>query len=171
MQIETPFGPAWASVDENGALTRFHFGDPLPVHEGDCQDVARQVAEYFRGERTDFDLPLAPKGTAFQKSVWAELVQIPCGTTTSYGELAKKLGRPGASRAVGRANATNPIWLIVPCHRVIGSTGKLTGYAGGVDLKDKLLAWERKIAPAAIRELNLFEEELLPPPVACAASQ
>jgi methylated-DNA-[protein]-cysteine S-methyltransferase len=158
VKIETPFGSAWASVNATGALTRFHFGDPLPHQGGDCSEVARQVAEYFRGERTSFDLPLDPEGTAFQKLVWAELVQIPCGTTVSYGYLARKLGRPGAARAVGRANATNPIWLVVPCHRVIGSNGTLTGYAGGVDLKDKLLAWERKIAPAADRELSLFPD-------------
>jgi methylated-DNA-[protein]-cysteine S-methyltransferase len=160
MRIDTPFGPAWASVNEVGAVTKFHVGDPLPVHEGDCTEVARQVAEYFRGERLEFDLPLAAEGTPFQKAVWAELVKIPCGTTTTYGELAKKLGRPNAARAVGAANGANPIWLIVPCHRVIGSNGSLTGYAGGVELKDKLLAWERKIAPMADtdRELTLFEE-------------
>lgn len=164
MQIETPFGPAWASVNEAGALTRFHFGEPLPVHGGDCAEVAHQVAEYFRGERLEFNLPLGPEGTAFQKLVWSELVRIPCGTTVSYGHLAKRLGRPGAARAVGRANATNPIWLVVPCHRVIGSNGTLTGYAGGVELKDKLLAWERRIAPGAGRELSLFAD--LPEPAA-----
>ena len=168
MKIETPFGPAWASVNAAGALTRFHFGDALPEHGGDCKEVARQVGEYFRGERTSFDLPLAPEGTPFQKLVWAELVQIPCGTTVSYGQLAKKLGRPGAARAVGRANATNPIWLVVPCHRVIGSNGTLTGYAGGVALKDKLLEWERRIAPRADREPSLFEEPEQP---ACGASR
>lgn len=158
MRIETPFGPAWVSVNENGALTRFHLGDPLIGPEGDGREVARQVAEYFRGERTKFDLPLAPNGTPFQKRVWAELLQIPCGTTMSYGELAKRLGNPGASRAVGMANHNNPIWLIVPCHRVIGSNGKLTGYASGVNVKAKLLEWERNIAPPAISELSLFAD-------------
>ncbi len=93
-----------------------------------------------------FDFPLAPKGTDFQKRVWAELLKIPFGETISYGELAKRVGNPNASRAVGRANATNPIALIVPCHRVIGTNGKLTGYAGGIDLKDKLLTWERSVS-------------------------
>lgn len=149
MRIETPYGPAWAAVNEMGGLTRFHFGEPLPSPGGDCRHVAQQVAEYFRGERLEFELALAPQGTPFQKRVWQELARIPVGTTISYGELARRVGQPGAARAVGRANATNPIWLIVPCHRVIGSNGKLTGYAGGVDLKDKLLAWERQIAPLA----------------------
>ena len=158
MRIETPVGPAWAAVNDAGELTRFHFGEPIPSQGGDCPHVARQVEEYFRGERLEFDLALRPEGTPFQKRVWQDLVRIPIGTTVSYGELARRVGKPGAARAVGRANATNPIWLIVPCHRVIGSNGKLTGYAGGVDLKEKLLRWERKIAPRQVRELSLFPE-------------
>ena len=147
MRIETPCGPAWAAVNEPGELTRLHFGEPISSPGADCPHVAQQVAEYFRGERLEFDLALRPEGTPFQKRVWRELARIPIGTTISYGELARRVEQPGAARAVGRANATNPIWLIVPCHRVIGSNGKLTGYGGGVDLKDKLLAWERKVAP------------------------
>lgn len=144
MQFETPFGPAWASVDSNGAVTGFNFGAGDGSGAGN-PDVARQIGEFFAGKRQSFDFPLAPKGTEFQKRVWAELVNIPFGETISYGELARRIGNPAASRAVGRANATNPIALIVPCHRVIGSNGKLTGYAGGIELKDKLIAWEREI--------------------------
>ena len=145
MKIETPFGPAWASVDEHGALTAFGFGEPKSG-TGFSAETARQIAEYFDGSRTHFDLQLAPKGSAFQKQVWDELMKIPIGQSISYAELARRVGRPGAARAVGRANATNPIALIVPCHRVIGSSGKLTGYAYGVELKEKLLAWERTVS-------------------------
>jgi methylated-DNA-[protein]-cysteine S-methyltransferase len=154
MQFETPFGPAWASVDSNGAVTVFNFGvgdDGAGDERGGVfnPEVARQIEEFFAGKRQAFDFPLAPKGTEFQKRVWAELLKIPFGETISYGELARRIGNPAASRAVGRANATNPIALIVPCHRVIGTNGKLTGYGGGIELKDKLLAWERGIRSKA----------------------
>ena len=106
--------------------------------------VADQLAEYFAGERTTFDVPLAPAGTAFQQEVWAALLNIPYGTTTTYGELAVALGKPlTASRAVGLANGKNPISIIVPCHRVVGSTGSLTGYGGGLPRKQQLLDLER----------------------------
>jgi methylated-DNA-[protein]-cysteine S-methyltransferase len=143
MHFETPFGPAWASIDGSGAVTAFSFSAG-EGRGGSNPGVARQIEEFFAGKRHAFDLPLAPKGSDFQKRVWAELVKIPFGETISYGELARRIGNPAASRAVGRANATNPIALIVPCHRVIGSNGKLTGYAGGIDLKEKLLIWERR---------------------------
>jgi methylated-DNA-[protein]-cysteine S-methyltransferase len=143
MRFETPFGPAWASVDANGAVSVFNFG--IGDGGGSNAVVARQVEEFFAGKRQAFDFPLAPRGSEFQKRVWAELVKIPFGETISYGELARRIGNPAASRAVGRANATNPIAVIVPCHRVIGTNGKLTGYAGGIELKDKLLAWERLV--------------------------
>jgi methylated-DNA-[protein]-cysteine S-methyltransferase len=146
MQFETPFGPAWAWINDSGAVEAFGFG--AGKGRGSSPLVASQLAEFFAGERRDFDFALAPKGTAFQKCVWAELVKIPFGETISYRELARRIGNPAASRAVGRANATNPIALIVPCHRVIGSNGKLTGYAGGIDLKDKLLTWERSLLPS-----------------------
>ncbi|MDH4745470.1 methylated-DNA--[protein]-cysteine S-methyltransferase [Sphingomonas sp. CBMAI 2297] len=103
-----------------------------------------QLREYFAGTRTRFNLPLDFRGTEFQKSVWAELLAIPFGETRSYGEIAAKLGRPKASRAVGAANGRNPISIVAPCHRVIGSTGKLTGFAGGLDAKEYLLALERR---------------------------
>jgi methylated-DNA-[protein]-cysteine S-methyltransferase len=144
MRFETPFGPAWAAVNDNGSVTRFGFGDGKTDGRRH-PEVARQVEDFFAGKRRAFDLPLAPEGSDFQKRVWMELVRIPFGETMSYGELARRVGRPGAARAVGRANATNPIALIVPCHRVIGSNGKLTGYAGGLELKEKLLAWERRL--------------------------
>jgi methylated-DNA-[protein]-cysteine S-methyltransferase len=144
MRFETPFGPARVSVDANGAVTEFHFGAGGEGGEFNAE-VARQIEEFFAGTRQDFDFQLAPKGTEFQKRVWAELLKIPFGETISYGELARRIGNPAASRAVGRANGTNPIAVIVPCHRVIGTNGKLTGYGGGIDLKEKLLAWERGI--------------------------
>jgi len=144
MQFDTPFGPAWVSIDNNGAVTAFSFRE-LQNAGGRNPDVERQVNEFFAGKRKSFDIPLAPRGTEFQRRVWAELLKIPFGETISYGELARRIGNPAASRAVGRANATNPIGVIVPCHRVIGMNGKLTGYAGGLALKDKLLNWERAI--------------------------
>jgi methylated-DNA-[protein]-cysteine S-methyltransferase len=141
MKLETPFGPAWAT-SENGALTAFGFGES-EQNEPVSAACERQIQEYFEGSRQAFDLPLAPPGSDFQKRVWAELLRIPFGETITYMELARRVGHPGAARAVGRANATNPIALIVPCHRVIGSNGKLTGYAYGIEIKEKLLAWER----------------------------
>jgi methylated-DNA-[protein]-cysteine S-methyltransferase len=111
--------------------------------EAPFRAVRRQLDEYFAGERRVFDLPLAPQGTAFRQRVWAELLRIPYGVTISYGELATRLGDAKASRAVGLANGRNPIAIIVPCHRVIGADGKLTGYAGGIDKKQWLLTWER----------------------------
>ena len=105
-------------------------------------DVIQQLSEYFAGERKTFDLPLSPNGTTFQKQVWQALTEIPCGETKSYGWIAKSINNEKAVRAVGTANGANPIALIVPCHRVIGSNGKLTGYAGGLALKAKLLMHE-----------------------------
>lgn len=111
--------------------------DPQPF-----RDVSDQLGEYFAGERTTFDLPLAPAGTQFQERVWAALQEIPYGVTWSYGELAHHIGKPSASRAVGAANGLNPIPVIIPCHRVIGSNGKLTGFGGGLETKEFLLGLE-----------------------------
>jgi len=104
--------------------------------------AARQLGEYFAGERHAFDLPIAPRGTGFQERVWRALLAIPYGTTWSYGQLAHAIGRPSASRAVGTANGANPISIIVPCHRVIAASGALTGYAGGLAAKRWLLDHE-----------------------------
>ncbi|MEM9914972.1 MAG: methylated-DNA--[protein]-cysteine S-methyltransferase [Planctomycetota bacterium] len=104
--------------------------------------VAAQLAEYFTGRRQAFDLPLAPQGTAFQLRVWEQLRLIPYGTTISYGQLADRLGQPTASRAVGLANGNNPLSIVVPCHRVIGANGSLTGFGGGIDTKRQLLELE-----------------------------
>ena len=107
------------------------------------EDAIRQISEYFAGARTTFDLPLAPAGTPFQQAVWRELLSIPYGTTTSYRDLARAIGRPSAIRAVGAANGRNPLAIVIPCHRVIGSNGHLTGYGGGLHIKETLLALER----------------------------
>jgi methylated-DNA-[protein]-cysteine S-methyltransferase len=115
--------------------------------------VRAQLAEYFAGARQQFDVPLRLAGTPFQERVWRELQRIPFGTTITYAELARRIGHPAASRAVGHANSRNPISIIVPCHRVIGAGGKLTGYAGGVDKKRWLLDWERRATGAASRSL------------------
>lgn len=151
-QFQTPFGLVAASLDDAGSLRRFIFLDSLSRDKSPRRDevrdddalaaVAAQVAGYFRGERQRFDLALAPEGSEFQQRVWAALLAIPFGETRSYGELAQTLGLEGGARAVGRANATNPIGLIIPCHRVIGADGSLTGYAGGLPLKRRLLLFE-----------------------------
>jgi methylated-DNA-[protein]-cysteine S-methyltransferase len=106
-------------------------------------DVRKQIEQYFAGDLQQFDVPLKLIGTDFQQQVWQELVRIPFGTTITYGQLADRIGNRSASRAVGQANSKNPISIIVPCHRVIGSNGTLTGYAGGIDGKERLLEWER----------------------------
>lgn len=110
--------------------------------------TAAQLAEYFAGKRRTFELPIAARGTGFQQIVWQALARIPYGVTLSYGELAKTIGRPSASRAVGAANGKNPISIVVPCHRVIASTGELTGYAGGMAAKEWLLEHERALRGA-----------------------
>jgi len=105
--------------------------------------VEKQLQEYLEGRRRAFDLPLDLRGTPFQRKVWRALARIPCGRTASYGAVARKVGKPGAARAVGGANNANPVPIVVPCHRVIGSDGSLTGFGGGIGLKKKLLALER----------------------------
>jgi methylated-DNA-[protein]-cysteine S-methyltransferase len=109
-------------------------------------EAERQLREYFSGARTEFDLPLEPNGSEFQKKVWRALREIPFGQTRSYLQLAKTLGSPKAVRAVGAANGKNPLSIVVPCHRVIGADGSLTGFAGGLDVKAQLLALEAKVA-------------------------
>jgi methylated-DNA-[protein]-cysteine S-methyltransferase len=113
-------------------------------------ETERQLTEYFDGKRKSFSVPLDMRGTDFQRNVWEALLAIPFGETRSYGQLAKQLGNSGAQRAVGAANGRNPISIIVPCHRVIGSSGKLTGFAGGLDVKAKLLSLEQKGHPVLL---------------------
>ncbi|TPG42390.1 methylated-DNA--[protein]-cysteine S-methyltransferase [Sphingomonas koreensis] len=119
--------------------------DEQPDHPILCE-TERQLGAYFAGSRNAFSVPLDFRGTPFQRSVWAALLTIPFGDTRSYGEIARQIGRPGAARAVGAANGRNPISIIAPCHRVIGSTGKLTGFAGGLAAKEHLLGLERRTA-------------------------
>jgi methylated-DNA-[protein]-cysteine S-methyltransferase len=106
--------------------------------------AVRQLREYFAGRRTEFDFPMEPKGTPFQRAVWQRLTEIPYGETISYGELARRVGNPKAARAVGAANRANPLPIVVPCHRVIGANGTLTGFGGGLPVKEALLALETK---------------------------
>jgi methylated-DNA-[protein]-cysteine S-methyltransferase len=144
--IDTPLGEIVLTGDEH-VLTGLAFTDdttppPGPRDDAALAEPARQVREYFAGERTSFDLALAPDGTDFDRTVWAAVAAVGYGQTATYGELADRIGRPGAARAVGAANGRNPIALIVPCHRVIGAQGALTGYAYGVDRKRALLELE-----------------------------
>ena len=119
------------------------FGEP---DAGPFAEATEQLEEYFAGSRTQFDLPLGPVGTEFQQRVWRALLVIPYGQTIAYGQIATQIGSPAASRAVGLANGRNPIGIIVPCHRVVGSTGHLTGYGGGLERKQLLLDFEREVA-------------------------
>lgn len=142
--LDTPVGPLWLAVDDGGAVTVVKFGEPdVPAGPSAASEAAaEQLREYFAGERTDFDMTLAASGTPFQHRVWEALCEIPFGVTWSYGELAAHIGQPTASRAVGLANGRNPIAVVVPCHRVIGVAGTLTGYAGGLERKRWLLDHE-----------------------------
>ena len=125
------------------ALSSIHFLRGVrPAHGRADGPVIRQLEEYFAGKRKSFDIPLAPKGTPFQLEVWRALQEIPYGATATYREIAIQIGRPNAVRAVGAANGANPIPIIIPCHRVIGSNGSLTGFGGGIDVKRALLAHE-----------------------------
>jgi methylated-DNA-[protein]-cysteine S-methyltransferase len=150
--LTTPIGELLLTADDDGALTAVNLPNRHPDSTGwerDDEllgDARRQLTEYFAGERTTFDLPLAPAGTPFQLRVWDALQRIPYGETASYGELARELGEGGQdhrlARAVGAANGRNPIAIVVPCHRVIGADGSLTGYAGGLECKRALLDLE-----------------------------
>lgn len=134
---------ALISVNFAGAESDGSWGSPVDLADHPVlRAAATQLAEFFSGERRAFDLPLRPGGTEFQQAAWTALLAIPYGETRTYGEQARILGRPSASRAVGGANNRNPIPVIIPCHRVVGSTGALTGYAGGMDLKARLLDLE-----------------------------
>lgn len=166
--VPSPIGPI-TLVAEDGHLVALWmqayrhapdghgFGEPDPDAEP-LPAAARQLTEYFAGGRTAFDLPLAPAGTDFQRRVWAALRAIPYGETCSYGELAERIGSPGAARAVGLANGRNPIGIVVPCHRVVGSTGKLVGFGAGVERKLVLLDLERRVAGRPDVAPTLFDE-------------
>ena len=153
-RIESGFGNFAAWVDAKGALLRFHLRakgaasvDREAIEDkAALADIQRQIAEYDAGTRKTFEVVRRPSGTEFQNRVWNALWAIPYGETTSYGALAKVIGFPGGARAVGLANGANPIGLIVPCHRVIGADGSLTGYGGGLPLKKALLAHEAQHA-------------------------
>src|SRR5256885_15392195 len=145
--IDSPVGPLTLEATHDG-LTRIEFGAGetsvqagLPV----LQQAIRQLEEFFAGKRKTFDVPLALRGTPFQLEVWSSLLRIPYGATRTYAEIAKSIGRPAATRAVGAANGANPIPIIVPCHRVIGSNGSLTGFGGGIDVKRWLLDFEKNL--------------------------
>ena len=147
--VESPIGELLLAGDEH-ALHELHFAGakPDPGWEHDptaLAEPARQLREYFAGERTEFDLELVMAGTPFQRAVWDLLREIPYGQTTTYGALANALGRPDRARAVGAANGRNPIAIIVPCHRVIGADGSLIGFGGGLDRKQALLELERAL--------------------------
>jgi methylated-DNA-[protein]-cysteine S-methyltransferase len=141
--LDSPIGPLTLVADDHGRLTEVSFRTPASPPAGvPASSAAAQLTEYFAGRRQSFDLELNLKGTEFQLAVWNELLRIPYGETITYAELARRIGRPSAIRAVGTANGANPIPVIVPCHRVIGSNGTLTGYGGGIERKQWLLAHE-----------------------------
>lgn len=153
--VDSPIGPL-TLAGVGSTLTHLRMAgqahEPDRAHwvssDGSFADVAEQLEAYFAGSLTKFDVEVRLIGTEFQRRVWAALQTIPYGETRSYGQIAEQIGSPGASRAVGLANGRNPIGIIVPCHRVIGSTGGLTGYGGGVDRKQALLALEKNRSPA-----------------------
>ena len=152
--IASPVGELVILASASG-ITGLYFGHRIerralpPDDQGNASldAAAEQLGEYFSGARRRFELPLDSRGTEFQQSVWAQLRQIPYGETASYGDLARRLGKPGAMRAVGSANGANPISIIVPCHRVIGADGSLGGFGGGLEIKRRLLEHEGALLP------------------------
>ena len=153
--LDTPIGRLLFVARQPGSLSGIYMEDHAgaPLHdaawvqdEARFADARRQLAEYFAGRRTAFDVPLSAEGTPFQRRVWDALIAIPFGETITYGELARRVGVANGSRAVGGANAKNPLSIVVPCHRVIGSDGSLTGYAGGESRKRWLIDFERVTA-------------------------
>jgi methylated-DNA-[protein]-cysteine S-methyltransferase len=160
--FDSPIGPFVVAAEDDAIAFLLLPKDGRPAHVAPewhrsparLREARAQLAAYFAGKLLTFDLPLAPRGTPFQQSVWQQLRQIPYGDTTSYIELARRLGNPSAMRAVGAANGANPIAVIVPCHRVIGHDGKLVGFGGGLPAKQWLLDHERHYAPAPLLELR-----------------
>ncbi len=159
-EIDSPVGRLLLAGDGDNLVQVGFQSGPRPMRPADSWIAAAtpfraaiaQLHEYFAGERQRFELPLAPRGTEFQRRVWRALTEIPYGKTTSYGELARRIGKPSASRAVGLANGANPLPIIVPCHRVIGADGSLTGFGGGLQIKRKLLALENAERSAGPQE-------------------
>jgi methylated-DNA-[protein]-cysteine S-methyltransferase len=150
--VDSPLGKLLLAGGERALTTLRMDGTPgagWRRERGPFREAADQLRAYFAGELREFDLPLAPHGTPFQQRVWAALREIPYGTTISYAELAVAVGRPDAARAVGAANGRNPLAIVIPCHRVIGASGTLTGYGGGLARKRLLLDLEAGIAPLA----------------------
>ncbi|MDP9360919.1 MAG: methylated-DNA--[protein]-cysteine S-methyltransferase [Acidobacteriota bacterium] len=148
--VDTPIGAILVASDDN-AVVEIHFAGAKPEPEWVRDDsafagAASQLRAYFDGELCAFELPLAPRGTAFQQSVWRALRAIPYGETTTYAAIAAGIGKPSAVRAVGAANGANPIPIVIPCHRVIGSSGSMTGFGGGIGVKRQLLALEARVA-------------------------
>ena len=149
--VPSPIGPLTV-VRDDGALVRLAMSTPTQLDpdelgdraEAGFDDVVRQLAEYFAGERTAFDLPLRPRGSAFELAVWDQLTRIPYGETRSYGYVASAVGEPGGAQAVGAANGRNPLAIVVPCHRVIGADGSLVGFGGGLPRKRFLLDLEQR---------------------------
>lgn len=151
IHMDSPLGRMLLVADESGMRAIEFTGTAHPLPRGGdwreqrtalLEGARRQLEDYFAGSRQGFDLPLAAQGTDFQLSVWSALGEIPLGETRSYAEIAQRLGQPAAVRAVGAANARNPLAIVVPCHRVIGASGSLTGYAGGLERKRALLTLE-----------------------------
>jgi methylated-DNA-[protein]-cysteine S-methyltransferase len=161
--LDTAAGTFGLAVDDDGALVEILLpnrrpsdlpsASPSTAALSGMRNARAQLREYFLGQRRAFDLPLAPRGSAFEQQVWTRLLAVPYGATISYGAIAAGLGLVNGARAVGRANGANPIPIVIPCHRVIGSDGELTGYGGGLPLKRALLELEGAIAPA---EPSLF---------------
>ncbi len=161
--IDSPCGPLQIVANADGILTHIEFLEALTgptivdrlkaddievLHDtGHTGEIESELKEYFAGERMAFEIDLAPEGTPFQLQVWNELKLIPYGETRSYGEIARALGQPGATRAVGGANGANPIPIVIPCHRVVGADGALVGFGGGLKIKALLLAMERRYWP------------------------
>jgi methylated-DNA-[protein]-cysteine S-methyltransferase len=152
-RLPSPVGELTIGADDSG-ITAIAFPGEIPAGDGAAnpnaliREAVRQLRAYFAGRLASFELPLNPAGTAFQKSVWQALLAVPHGATASYGEIATAIGKPRGARAVGLANGRNPIAIVVPCHRIIGRDGSLTGYGGGLDRKRWLLAHEQRGRPA-----------------------
>lgn len=165
-EIDSPVGLLYVRGNDECVTGLFmpnhkHWSGPeegLRRSDDSFKGIREQLAEYFAGDRQEFDIPVELDGTPFQQRVWEQLTTIPFGQTISYAELARRVGNPTATRAVGAANGRNPVSILVPCHRVIGSHGSLTGYGGGLHNKEWLLNWERTTNPRTTqRQLELIE--------------